>query len=387
MEYLTYFFEASEKKTQKAEEVKVYDVSRSTAQSSMFFSSLPRISFPTANANTLVLNATATGIELSLEALAGATYVLGKGALALGRTVLSSVRGTPQATIVVGGAIGLYQGAKFEHEHPWIGDDFNEIMLNPLVPQATKDAMWKQMQNDPLLVDQRKSLQTTKLPAMDFKVMGRVDSQGYGDIVSAYFDIDPNANKPTTLSTPIPYQPKSILFTPEDSDNYLKWSQLPGFSPHMVKTWQESFPDQSQLPDNLDMSILYKDYPDTVDKINARYPINGDLAGQKYPLYKLPEDLQVKYPDSVMIDERGFVRFEPYSIRTIKSKELIGDHDKDFQLADRIAGYETRPKEYTWHHVEDGETMVLVPKDLHKAIRHTGGAAIIRATQGGENGK
>jgi hypothetical protein len=88
-----------------------------------------------------------------------------------------------------------------------------------------------------------------------------------------------------------------------------------------------------------------------------------------------------------MIDERGFVRFEPYSIRTIKSKELIGDHDKDFQLADRIAGYETRPKEYTWHHVEDGETMVLVPKDLHKAIRHTGGAAIIRATQGGENGK
>jgi hypothetical protein len=231
------------------------------------------------------------------------------------------------------------------------------------------------------------SLWTAKSPTIDFKVTGRIDQQRHGDIVSAYFDIDPNANKPTILSTPIPYQPKSILFTPEDSDNYLKWSQLPGFSPHMVKTWQESFPDQSQLPDNLDMSILYKDYPDTVDKINARYPINGDLAGQKYPLYKLPEDLQVKYPDSVMIDERGFVRFEPYSIRTIKSKELIGDHDKDFQLADRIAGYETRPKEYTWHHVEDGETMVLVPKDLHKAIRHTGGAAIIRATQGGENGK
>jgi len=37
LEYLKYFFEASEKKTQKAEEVKVYDVTRSTAQSSMFY--------------------------------------------------------------------------------------------------------------------------------------------------------------------------------------------------------------------------------------------------------------------------------------------------------------------------------------------------------------
>ena len=122
-------------------------------------------------------------------------------------------------------------------------------------------------------------------------------------------------------------------------------------------------------------------------KINDRYPINGDLAGQKYPLHKLPEDLQVKYPNSVMIDERGFIRFEPYGISVIRSKELIGDHDKDFQLADEISGYKTRPEEYTWHHVEDGETMVLVPKDLHKAIRHTGGAAIIRAKKGGGNGK
>lgn len=218
--------------------------------------------------------------------------------------------------------------------------------------------------------NQQTSLWTTKLPTIGFKVMRKVDHQGFAGLTSAYLDIDPNAGKPTIWSTPIPYQPKSILFTPND-DRHLEWSKLPlpGFSPSMVKIWQEGFDLHEIYWKDL---VLYKDYPDTVDKINARYPINGDLAGQKYPLYKLPEDLQVKYPDSVMIDERGFVRFEPYSIKIIKSKELIGDHDKDFQLADRSAGYETRPQEYTWHHVEDGETMVLVPKDLHKAINIPG---------------
>jgi hypothetical protein len=36
MEYLKYFFDASSKKAQRAEQVRVYDVTRSTAQSSMF---------------------------------------------------------------------------------------------------------------------------------------------------------------------------------------------------------------------------------------------------------------------------------------------------------------------------------------------------------------
>ena len=33
---------------------------------------------------------------------------------------------------------------------------------------------------------------------------------------------------------------------------------------------------------------------------------------------------------------------------------------------------------YTWHHVEDGMHMMLVPKDLHDAVRHTGGAALLK---------
>ncbi|MCC8399132.1 MAG: HNH endonuclease [Rickettsia endosymbiont of Platyusa sonomae] len=32
----------------------------------------------------------------------------------------------------------------------------------------------------------------------------------------------------------------------------------------------------------------------------------------------------------------------------------------------------------TWHHVEDGKTMQLVPEELHIKVRHTGGAALLR---------
>ena len=205
--------------------------------------------------------------------------------------VLSGVRGIPQATVVVGGVIGLHNAAQFEYEHPWICDDFNEIMLNPLVPQETKDAMWKQMQNDPLLVSQQQSLRVTELPTIDFKVMERVDSQGHaGGLVSAYFDIDPNASKPTILSTPVPYQPKSILFTPND-DRLLEWSKLPGFTPHVL--------DLKALHEGRDIHethwkdfILYNDYE--IDYWNVKPASVKDApevyqSGKFGKIYKDPE--------------------------------------------------------------------------------------------------
>lgn len=36
------------------------------------------------------------------------------------------------------------------------------------------------------------------------------------------------------------------------------------------------------------------------------------------------------------------------------------------------------PAGYTWHHVEAGRTMLLVPSDLHGTVRHTGGASLIK---------
>ena len=33
---------------------------------------------------------------------------------------------------------------------------------------------------------------------------------------------------------------------------------------------------------------------------------------------------------------------------------------------------------FLWHHVEDCVTMQLIPTKIHNAVRHTGGAAVIR---------
>lgn len=42
---------------------------------------------------------------------------------------------------------------------------------------------------------------------------------------------------------------------------------------------------------------------------------------------------------------------------------------------------------YTWHHVEDGKTMLLVPSDLQGAVRHTGGASLIRKEENSYDSK
>jgi A nuclease of the HNH/ENDO VII superfamily with conserved WHH len=66
--------------------------------------------------------------------------------------------------------------------------------------------------------------------------------------------------------------------------------------------------------------------------------------------------------------------------------------EKDEALRTQVAAVEEAVRAglgYVWHHVEDGETLMLIPKDLHNAVRHTGGSAVIReqlrqrATEGG----
>lgn len=58
---------------------------------------------------------------------------------------------------------------------------------------------------------------------------------------------------------------------------------------------------------------------------------------------------------------------------------LVGDASSDFKKAlEASKKYDKTPKGYTWHHVEDGKTLILIPTDLHDAVRHTGGAALIR---------
>jgi hypothetical protein len=61
--------------------------------------------------------------------------------------------------------------------------------------------------------------------------------------------------------------------------------------------------------------------------------------------------------------------------------ELTGDYSKDFLAADKAAGFNKnnpRPTDHTWHHHQNAGYMQLVPKDLHSAIKHTGGMAVTR---------
>ncbi|PLR86520.1 hypothetical protein CVD25_03360 [Bacillus canaveralius] len=102
--------------------------------------------------------------------------------------------------------------------------------------------------------------------------------------------------------------------------------------------------------------------------------INKKYAGE---VYKLSGDLGKKYPEGVKFSKDGFPGFSPYSKAKLEIEGLIGDHYYDFKKANEVLGLKNTPAGYTWHHVEDGKTMMLVPSEIHGAVRHTGGASLI----------
>ena len=55
--------------------------------------------------------------------------------------------------------------------------------------------------------------------------------------------------------------------------------------------------------------------------------------------------------------------------------ELSGNSSKDIRLANLLYfGTDKGISGYTWHHLEDGKSMILIPTELHQAVKHTGGA-------------
>lgn len=103
--------------------------------------------------------------------------------------------------------------------------------------------------------------------------------------------------------------------------------------------------------------------------------INRKYAGQ---VYNLEGSLANKYPNGVRFTEEGFPDFAPYAEARVRVSDLKGNTGSDFTAANKAAGFSETPAGFTWHHAEDGQTMFLVPTELHTAIRHTGGAALLR---------
>jgi A nuclease of the HNH/ENDO VII superfamily with conserved WHH len=112
-------------------------------------------------------------------------------------------------------------------------------------------------------------------------------------------------------------------------------------------------------------------------KVNGRSPINSTYAGKTY---SISATLQQKYNvTGVAFSAAGFPNFAPFAIKSVTPAGLTGDRANDNKLANKAAGYTVQPANTVWHHVEDCMTMQLLPLDIHGAVRHTGGAAIIQS--------
>jgi hypothetical protein len=99
---------------------------------------------------------------------------------------------------------------------------------------------------------------------------------------------------------------------------------------------------------------------------------NSKYAGGYFPPELMPPDLRAKYPDSVFFKETGFPDFDPHTVIQ-KDIEFSATPGTDVRRANKAAGFTATPDGYVWHHHENGTTMQLVPKDLHRRIGHWGG--------------
>jgi hypothetical protein len=87
------------------------------------------------------------------------------------------------------------------------------------------------------------------------------------------------------------------------------------------------------------------------------------------------EQLAQEFPRGVRYTRAGYPVFTPYATERVHVDGLTGRMRVDEPAANAAAGLDHTPRGYTWHHVEDGKTMELVPTRLHEAVAHTGGRA------------
>ncbi|HEY6695674.1 MAG TPA: HNH endonuclease [Solirubrobacteraceae bacterium] len=113
-------------------------------------------------------------------------------------------------------------------------------------------------------------------------------------------------------------------------------------------------------------------------KVDFSKPDLGARPGTKVTIPANREALAAAFPDGVRYTRAGYPIFTPHSAERVAVDGVNGDMAHDAPLANKAAGLENgTPRGFTWHHVEDGKTMELVPTKLHKAVPHTGGRAAL----------
>ena len=145
----------------------------------------------------------------------------------------------------------------------------------------------------------------------------------------------------------------------------------------------------SHLPNNPDLKARLSRVEDIVEAaevqpIAGRMPIGHRYAGQQYPKDLLPRQYRVK---GVFIDSQGFPEFESFAKQLPNGKlsvpiEYTGRREADFAAANAAAGLKETPMGYVWHHHQKLGVMMLIPEDLHDAVKHTGGVAVWKHING-----
>jgi hypothetical protein len=116
------------------------------------------------------------------------------------------------------------------------------------------------------------------------------------------------------------------------------------------------------------------------DMVNGRKPINHEYAGNSM---SLPASAQANGHTSISFSSQGYADFSPFATTLTANNTVtlpVGRRNRtsDFTDSDRLAGITERWRKQhglTWHHHEDGITMILVPTNVHDYVRHTGGVA------------
>jgi len=110
---------------------------------------------------------------------------------------------------------------------------------------------------------------------------------------------------------------------------------------------------------------------------SGKLPANYKYAGRVYDGEKWTRELAEKYPNGVRFTADGYPDFGPYATHRVTiDPHFAGNHTTDFTAANRAAGLRETGLDHTWHHHQDGRTLLRVPTDLHDAVRHAGGVAL-----------
>jgi hypothetical protein len=120
------------------------------------------------------------------------------------------------------------------------------------------------------------------------------------------------------------------------------------------------------------------------EPVAGRLPANHAYAGEELPRSLLPEEFRQR---GLKFKPTGYPDFTPYAMVLPNGQkeiaiELTGSYKADAAMANSALGFKRTPRGWSWHHVEDGRAMQLVPEELHSVTAHTGGVAEYKHSHG-----